>query len=93
MKKNPVAFSVNCEVRQSRQGGDEMEVILKISTEITESLRSLDDSVFDIPEPVVSEITLGELGSTKNYHKVITNVKVLSTMEPMCLAGEKRSRT
>ena len=66
-----------------------MEVILKTSTEITESPRNLDASMFDIPQPLASVITLSELGTTKNYHKVITNVKVLSMMEPMCVAGGK----
>lgn len=90
-KKKPVAFK-NCEVKQSRQGGDEMDIILKSSTEITESPRSLDASVFNSPQPVTRVITLSELGSTKNYKKVITNIKVLTSIEPICLAGGKKKQ-
>ena len=71
--KKPVAFK-NCEVNQSRQGGDEMDTILKSSTEIMESPRSLDASGFNSHQPVACVITFSELGSTKNYKKVITNI-------------------
>lgn len=58
----------NCEVKQSHRGGDQMEVILKTSTEITASSRNLDASVFTTYEPEASVIKLGDIGLLDNYH-------------------------
>ena len=71
-----------------------MEVVLKTFTEITAPPRSLaaSVSVFTSPHTDVSMITLSELGSTDNYQKVITEVKVLSMMELLWVSGGKRSR-
>ena len=66
-----------------------MKIILKTFTKITESPKSLDASMFISPQPEVSVITLSELGSTDNYQKVITEVKVLSMMELIWASGGK----
>ena len=76
----------------SRQGCDEMKVILKTSTEITESPRGMDASMLISPQPEVSVITLSKLGLTDNYQKMITEVKVLSMMEWIWASGGKKKR-
>ena len=78
--------------KPSRQGGDQMEVILKTSTEITAFPRDLDASVFTTFEPQASVISLSKIGSFDNYEKVIADVKVLTMMEPINVLGGKRKR-
>ena len=82
----------NCEVKSSRQGEDQMEVILKTSTEITASPRDLDASVFTTFELQASVISLSKIGSLDNYEKVIADVKVLTMMEPINVSGGKGKR-
>ena len=91
VNKKAVVFS-NCEVKQSRQGGDQMDVILKSSTEIGESPRSFDTTVFTTSEPEASVITLNQIGSLDNYRKVVADVKVLSMMEPINVSGGKKKQ-
>lgn len=91
ISKKAVAVK-NCEVKPSRQGGDQMEVILKTSTEISASPRDLDASVFTTFEPQASVISLSKMGSLDNYEKVIADVKVLTMMEPINVSGGKRKR-
>ena len=65
--KKAVAFKN--EVKHSRQGGEEMEIILKTSTEIAESPRSLDPTVFTVSEPETNRISLSEIGLVSTYQK------------------------
>ena len=71
-----------------------MEIILKNATEIGESGKDLDPSIFNSAaeeeEPAV--ITLSELSSIENFQKITTQVKVLSKMETMVVSGGKRKR-
>ena len=69
-----------------------MVIILKSATEISESSRNLDASVFSTTEPQITVITLSELASTENYQKIITKAKVLSRMEPMFVSGGKKKQ-
>ena len=82
----------NCEVKASRQDGDQMEVILKISIKITASLRDLEASMFTTSEPEASEITLSVIRLVDNHTKVITDVKVLMVMEPIDVSGGRRKQ-
>ena len=82
----------NCEVKQSRQGGGQMEVILKTSTEISASSRDLDASVFSTYEPEASMIKLGDIGLLDNYQKVTAEVKVLMIMEAIEVSGGKKKQ-
>ena len=85
-KKKMVTIK-NCEVKASRQCSDQMEIVLKSSTEISASFRELDPSVFNAFEVVPTEITLKEMSSLNNYQKVVVNVKVLTTMESIHVLG------
>ena len=89
--KKAVAFQ-NCEVKPSRQGGEEMEIILKTSTEIVESPRSLDPTVFTVSDPETNKISLSDIGLVSTYQKVIVDVKVMSVMEPVDVSGGKRKQ-
>lgn len=82
----------NCEAKQSRQRGNQMEVILKTSTEITASPRALEASVFSSFEPVAKKITLGEMGTLDNLQKMIADMKILTKMEAINVSGGKRNK-
>lgn len=69
-----------------------MEVILKTSTEILESSRSLDPSVFTAVEPEVSVVCLSEIGTLNNFQKVIADVKVLSVTESIHVSGGEKNK-
>jgi hypothetical protein len=80
----------NCEVKQSRQG-HQMEITLKSATELSESAKEFDVSVFN-NEPVPTSITLGELSSIENFREVIFEVKVIAKTEPISVSGGKKKQ-
>ena len=90
VNKKAVNFQ-NCEVKQSRQG-HQMEIILMNGTEISESEKNLDPSVFTMTEPEATHITLSELSSLENFRRVSIEVKVVSKMEPMFVSGGKKKQ-
>ena len=80
----------NCELKKARQG-DEMEVLLKKFTKISESPKKINipDSTVDTAPPVIQ---LRQLSTLQAFQKVNVDVRVVHIHEPKIVTGGKKKQ-